>query len=65
MGFKDYENCVFVNKGNFEKRVKDFLADIEDYQPIADAGRKLIEENYTATHFADFLYKTLEKHISH
>jgi len=56
LGFRDYETCIYVNQGNFEKRIKDFLADIPSYQKIADAGRKLMEENYTAKHFANFLY---------
>jgi len=56
LGFKDFETCIYVNKDNFEKRIKDFLADIPSYQKIADAGRKLMEENYTAGHFANFLY---------
>ncbi len=61
LGFKDFENCIYVNQDNFEKRIKDFLSDIQSYQKIADAGRKLMEENYTAKHFADFLYDYVEK----
>jgi len=56
LGFKDYETCVYVNQDNFEAKVKNFLSDIPSYQKIADAGRKLMEENYTAKHFADFIY---------
>jgi len=60
LGFKDFENCIYVNKENFETRVKDFLNDIPSYQGIADAGRKLMEENYTAKHFADFIYNKVK-----
>jgi len=57
LGFKDYENCVYVNnKYMAEPRVKDFLEYMGEYEKIAEAGRKLIEENYTAKHFADFIY---------
>jgi len=63
LGFKDYEHCIYVDVKNFEERVKGFLADISGHQLIADTGRKLIEENYTADHFADFLYKQIEERI--
>lgn len=62
LGFKDLETCVYVNKDNFEKRIKDFLNDIPSYQHIADAGRKLMEEKYTAKHFADFIFNHVERH---
>jgi hypothetical protein len=61
LGFKDYKHCIYVNKGNFECRTKGFLLNMGEYQGIANAGRKLMEENYTAKHFADFIYsKVLE-----
>ena len=63
LGFRDFETCVYVNYDDFDKKVKDFLANPEDYQKIADAGRKLVEDNYTADHFAEFIYqKTKEYH---
>ena len=62
LGFKDNEHCIYVNKDNFENRIKAFLAEPESYQKIADAGRKLMEENYTAKHFADFIYNHVERH---
>jgi hypothetical protein len=64
LGFNDLQNCIFVNAANFEKRVRHFLEaeDITLYQDIATAGRKLIENNYTAKHFANFIYtKVLER----
>ena len=62
LGFRDYETCIYVNRDNFEKRIKDFLADIPSYQKIAETGYKLMEENYTAKHFANFLYNHVEKY---
>jgi len=65
MGFKDMESCIFVDRGNFEKRVVDFInaRPANSYQSIADAGRKIVEENYTAEHFAEFIYQHMEKAI--
>jgi spore maturation protein CgeB len=60
LGFKDYETCVYVNKDNFEERVKDYLAAPGPYTKIAAAGTKLVADNYTADKFAEFLYKKLE-----
>ena len=56
MGFKDGENCFYVNKKNFKDTIEAFRHDVEQYQRVADAGRKLIEENWTADKFADFIY---------
>lgn len=63
LGFKDFVNCVFVEKENLESIVKGFLACPSAWQHIADAGRKLVGENYTADKFADFIYKHAEAHI--
>ncbi len=63
LGFKDMESCVYVNKDNFDARTKDFVEHPLEYQTIADNGRKLMEENYTANHFAEFLYKRIESKI--
>lgn len=63
LGFRSYENCIFVDESNLIEEVKCFKANLDDYQDIADAGRKLVSENYTARHFADFIYKHAEEHI--
>ena len=55
MGFKDMESCIYVTKGNFKKRVDDFNNDPEQFKSIAVAGQKLMAENYTSKHFADFI----------
>ena len=55
-GFRDFRTCLYVNKDTLESRVKDFLAQPEAYQQIADAGKELMETRYTAAHFADFIY---------
>lgn len=55
LGFRDGESCIYVTRETFDHRVAAFLADSSSYQGIADAGRKLIAEHYTARHFAEFL----------
>lgn len=56
MGFKDNEHCIYVNRQNFKKVIEAFLYDIPFYQSIADNGRKLAENNYTAMHFAKHIF---------
>lgn len=62
MGFKDNESCIYVTKSNIENKINDFKQDVTAYQPIADAGRKLMEDNWTSDHFADYIYKHSVKH---
>jgi len=56
LGFKDYETCIYVTKDNFEAKMKNFLADPDAYQKIAEAGKDLMMNDYTADHFAEFIY---------
>ena len=59
MGFSDLHNFIQVTERNFTSKTTEFLkANMDSYafQLIADQGRKLIEENWTAEHFADALY---------
>jgi len=63
-GFRDYVNCVFVEKSNFDERIKHFLNHIIDYQSIADQGRRLVELNYTAQHFAQAIYNHARSHLN-
>jgi len=55
-GFRDYGNCVYVNKTNFASRIKDFLSRPGDYQSIASSARRFVLANYTAEHFANHVY---------
>ena len=55
LGFKDGEHYIRVDKNNIEKKIKDFLNNVNDYQTIADSGRKMAL-NYTADKFADYIY---------
>ena len=61
-GFRDGENCIFVEKENFNEKINHFLSHIIDYQSIADRGRELVEHHYTAQHFANFIYNHIKSH---
>jgi hypothetical protein len=62
LGFKDYKNCVYVNKNNFNDTINDFLgADIGSFQKMADKGRELVENNYTAIKFAEYIKNIVGK----
>lgn len=67
MGFEPGVHYLPVDdKLSFTRRTQMFLAgsDGRDHQKIADAGRKLIEENWTAERFADALYEHAQNHIN-
>ena len=64
MGFVDGVNYVMVNKENFQHKVTDFMHNVKEYQQIANAGQQLIEQNFTATHFAEFIYNHYELTLS-
>jgi hypothetical protein len=60
MGFKNLENCFFVNKDTFKNAANMFLNSLPGdiyYQKVAREGRKLIESKWTADCFADALYE--------
>ena len=56
MGFKHKENCIIVDKENFDKEISYFINHVKEYQSLANKGQDLILENFTASHFADFIY---------
>ena len=57
MKFRDGVNCIFVNKTNFDKKIMHFLQNIDGYQHIANAGRELVEKNYTNVKFAEAIFE--------
>lgn len=61
LGFRDCVNCVYVDRGNFTERIRYFKENIDKFQKIADAGRKLVEEKYTAKMFAKFIRNHIEQ----
>ena len=62
LGFEDGTNCICVTKDNFEI-VEEFKKDPESYQDIADAGRELMENNWTAEKFAESVYRHAEARV--
>ena len=60
LGFKDKENCVYITKENFADAARDFLWHKEDYQDIANAGRKLVLQKFTTDKFAQNVIQTIE-----
>jgi len=63
MGFKNGKNCIFVDKENFTDVIEGFKKDVSSFQKIADAGRELIEEKWTAECFADCIYNHAKKRL--
>lgn len=63
LGFTHGRDCVVVNKGNLNKIIEHFLANYEEYQRIADAGKKLVEDNWTAERFAEHIYNHVRERI--
>ena len=57
MGFRSGINYIEVDKATFDERITSFLQNVDGHQCIADAGRKLIEDNFTDKHFASAVYK--------
>lgn len=59
MGFTDGINCLLVNKSNFNSLTSGFLQCVNapQWQKIANEGRKLISNKWTAECFADALYE--------
>jgi len=64
MGFKDGVNCISVTRGNYKRRVMDFLNNVGEYQKIADAGKELILNNWTSVHFANYIYNHAKERIN-
>ncbi|KKN30437.1 hypothetical protein LCGC14_0834160 [marine sediment metagenome] len=63
MGFLHGINYIEVTKNNFDAAMSHFIENVKEYQDIADAGRKLIENNYTSDHFASAVYKHATERI--
>jgi hypothetical protein len=57
LGFRDFENIIYINKDNAKTIIHDIKSHLPDYQKIATAGRELVANNYTAQHFAEFIYQ--------
>lgn len=63
LGFRDYENCIYIDESNFDERIRDFLAHPMDYCDIAKRGMDWVEHHYTAQHFAAALYNHINLNL--
>ena len=63
MGFKDGESCFYIDKENFSDRIRAFKAYVDEFQCIADAGRK-IAENWTSDKFADHIFNHAKEQLN-
>jgi len=63
LGFREMESCIYVDKHNFKKRINEFLnaPEAKHFQDVATQGRMLMEQRYTARHFADFVYEHVKR----
>lgn len=67
LGFKDMENCVYIDKGNYKERIRAFIDDPDNpkWKEIAYRGRRLVLENYEnrvqVDRFIDFLYEIIDR----
>lgn len=55
LGFRHKTNCIFIEPNDYELWFKEFKNDPMAFKHIALAGQKLVENKYTAKHFAKFI----------
>lgn len=59
LGFRDGENCVVFDRGDFETKAQEYLQDPQAYLPLREAGRKMVRER----HALSVRLQTLEDHV--
>ena len=62
LGFKDFQNSVFINEKNYKKKFDDFLETSDDpkWEKIANAGREYTLSKYTNDHAVNSLVDLIE-----
>jgi hypothetical protein len=57
LGFKDFENSVFINEQNYEKKFNEFLETVNDpkWEKIAKSGHEHVMKNLTNDNAVDSL----------
>lgn len=63
MGFVGGINYINVSEDNFDEVITHFLQNTDNYQGIANAGRILIEENFTDKCFANAIVNHIKEKI--
>lgn len=57
LGFKDYENAIFINEVNYEERLLGYLSnpDLPLWKNIANKAKEFVENRYTPKHGVESL----------
>ena len=65
LGFKDYENAIFINKVNYKERFEEFLSNPDDskWEKIANKGRNHSMNNLNNDKAVEILIKVMEELI--
>jgi uncharacterized protein (UPF0276 family) len=65
LGFKDYENAIFINEKNYKTRLEEFLNDSDNpkWAEIAQAGREYTMNNLTNDTAAESLVELMKQLI--
>lgn len=66
LGFKDFENSVFINEQNYEKKFNEFLESVNDpkWENIAKSGHEHVMKNLTNDNAVESLLLLIKKIIS-
>ena len=60
-GFKDSENCIFVNKTNFHEKIKEYQSNPQNYLEIRKNGLELIKSKHTINSRLSYLKNLLQE----
>ena len=65
LGFKDYENAIFINEKNYKTRLEEFLNDSDNpkWAEIARAGREYTLNNLTNDTAAESLVSLMKEFV--
>ena len=65
LGFKDYENAIFINEENYKKRLQEFISNPYDprWEVIAEKGRKHTINNLNNDMAVESLIEVIEEVI--
>jgi hypothetical protein len=65
LGFKDYENAIFINENNYEEKFEEFLSNPNDsqWEKIANNGREHTLKNLNNDKAAESLLELIEEVI--
>ncbi|KER05291.1 Glycosyl transferase protein, partial [Marine Group I thaumarchaeote SCGC AAA799-E16] len=52
LGFTNYENAIFINEKNYQKKLSDYVSDPDNskWKDIANSGREYVMNHFTNDH---------------